>query len=694
MTVKHDRIVRGDCITELERLEADCVDLAFADPPFNIGYEYDEYDDRRADEDYLAWSKRWMQGVIRVLRPWGAFWLAIGDEYAAELKGIASRELGLVCRNWVVWYYTFGVHCNSKFARSHAHLFYFLKPGPSYAGGPAMARRTQLPIADCQLPITKAPRKRGRGADPRIGNRQSAIGNRDNGDGVEYRTTFNDSAIRVPSARQLVYADRRANPKGRVPDDTWIIPPHPSPERERGADQSRDSHGAVSAGSAVRTADQSRDREGAGENCQLPIANCQMGPERTPIDNRQSAIGNSFVLRPQDLPSGFAADSDTWYFPRVCGTFKERRGFHGCQMPEQLLGRIIKACSNEGDLVLDPFAGSGTTLAVAKKLGRKYLGCEISNEYVTEANKRLAKIAPGDPLNGPENPLTSVPDTTNGKTRDTRVVCRSAKLDELSLGVLDAFRSVHEGPSTDWLLADPTVNARFTYACERRSLPGSPAEWNRTLIRLRKAGKLGPLQSVRRHDLDRDKIQECEFASEIALSQFWGISLDTILCEPELVAKFDGFASRLAPGFEPVYYRWAALQVRKKAKDTRQLAEQFAPRFADVRLRLLGPVRNIERRVLPQCEGVYVLGAPATQSRKQGSLYVGNTSDLRAWARRCLEAHTFEQHPFSIVGGMEVVLRFASRREATTQELPALQAYLVAKRAPVWNYSRLGLGAA
>lgn len=40
-------------------------------------------------------------------------------------------------------------------------------------------------------------------------------------------------------------------------------------------------------------------------------------------------------------------------------------------MPEQLLGRIIKVCSNPGDVVLDPFAGSGTTLVGAKKLGRK-----------------------------------------------------------------------------------------------------------------------------------------------------------------------------------------------------------------------------------------------------------------------------------------------------------------------------------
>ena len=76
------------------------------------------------------------------------------------------------------------------------------------------------------------------------------------------------------------------------------------------------------------------------------------------------------TLAPQDLPEGFQPTDDTWYFPRVAGTFKERQGFHGCQMPEQLLGRIIRVSSNPGDIVLDPFAGSGTTLAVAKKLGR------------------------------------------------------------------------------------------------------------------------------------------------------------------------------------------------------------------------------------------------------------------------------------------------------------------------------------
>ncbi len=286
MAKDFDRVCNQDCIKGLKALGESVVDLAFADPPFNIGYDYDVYHDKLESENYLAWSRDWMAEVVRVLKPNGTFWLAIGDEYAAELKVMLQRELGLTCRSWVVWYYTFGVNCKSKFSRSHAHLFHMVKQADDF--------------------------------------------------------TFNVDAIRVPSARQLVYGDGRANPQGRLPDDTWI-------------------------------------------------------------------------LRPQDVPQSFAADEDTWYFPRVCGTFKERAGWHGCQMPEQLLGRIIRACSHEGELVLDPFAGSGTTLAVAKKLKRRYLGFELSPEYAARVQARLDAITPGDSLDGAPEPLVSVPSTANGR---------------------------------------------------------------------------------------------------------------------------------------------------------------------------------------------------------------------------------------------------------------------------------------
>lgn len=328
----------GDCVEGMKVFGESQVDLVFADPPFNIGYDYDAYDDKQDHERYLSWCRDWMAEVYRVLKPDGTFWLAIGDEYAAELKLIAqnaypslpltnegeashdngtngrskkkgkkSRVIGATgqaggfyCRSWVIWYYTFGVHCKYKFTRSHAHLFHFVKHPKKF--------------------------------------------------------TFNVDSIKVPSARELVYGDSRAVPGGRTPDDTWIMPPIPDAPTKDG-----------------------------------------------------------FILRPQDIPDRFEADSDTWYFSRVAGTFKEREGWHGCQMPEQLLGRIIRACSNVGDTVLDPFSGSGTTLVVAKKLGRTPAGFEMSPEYARHAQKRLAAVSIGDLLDGAENPLTSAPDTSNGR---------------------------------------------------------------------------------------------------------------------------------------------------------------------------------------------------------------------------------------------------------------------------------------
>src|SRR5205814_5633479 len=116
-------------------------------------------------------------------------------------------------------------------------------------------------------------------------------------------------------------------------------------------------------------------------------------------DRRANPVGklpdDTWVLRPQETADHFREDGDTWYVPRVCGTFRERTG-HPCQMPEAVLERIIRVASNPGDLVIDPFAGSGTTLAVAKRLRRRYLGVELSEDYAAAIERRLAQVVPGD----------------------------------------------------------------------------------------------------------------------------------------------------------------------------------------------------------------------------------------------------------------------------------------------------------
>ncbi|MBN2020037.1 MAG: hypothetical protein JW749_07425 [Sedimentisphaerales bacterium] len=247
-----NQIICGDCVKLLGKIREPFADLIFADPPFNIGYKYDKYNDEVEGEKYVAWTREWMSACKKVLKPAGSFYIAIGDDYAADVKIIATRELTLVMRNWLIWHYTFGQQTKNKFARAHTHIFYFVND--------------------------------------------------------EKHFTFNDEIVRIISDRQKIYADKRANPAGKIPDDVW--------------DE----------------------------------------------------------------------------YPRLCGTFDERINFP-CQMPESLLARIIRASSNEGDWVLDPFSGSGTTAIVAHKLKRKYTGIEISRKYVKGTLKRLEQ-SEGYPIEG------------------------------------------------------------------------------------------------------------------------------------------------------------------------------------------------------------------------------------------------------------------------------------------------------
>lgn len=73
---------------------------------------------------------------------------------------------------------------------------------------------------------------------------------------------------------------------------------------------------------------------------------------------------------------------------------------HPTQKPEKLIAKLILASSNQGDLVFDPFLGSGTTSVVAKKLGRNYLGIELEPEYCALAEKRLEMAAHENTIQG------------------------------------------------------------------------------------------------------------------------------------------------------------------------------------------------------------------------------------------------------------------------------------------------------
>lgn len=100
------------------------------------------------------------------------------------------------------------------------------------------------------------------------------------------------------------------------------------------------------------------------------------------------------------LNDGVQMRSD-WTLPICAGAErlknKEGKKAHPTQKPESLLHRVLLATTNPGDVVLDPFFGTGTTGAVAKKLGRHFIGLEADPGYAEVARKRIAAISPGDP---------------------------------------------------------------------------------------------------------------------------------------------------------------------------------------------------------------------------------------------------------------------------------------------------------
>ena len=83
--------------------------------------------------------------------------------------------------------------------------------------------------------------------------------------------------------------------------------------------------------------------------------------------------------------------SDAWDIPFINPVASERLGYP-TQKPEALLERIIKASSNEGDLVSDFFCGSGTTIAVAQKLNRSWIGVDIGEEAICTIKSRLIAL--------------------------------------------------------------------------------------------------------------------------------------------------------------------------------------------------------------------------------------------------------------------------------------------------------------
>ena len=138
-----------------------------------------------------------------------------------------------------------------------------------------------------------------------------------------------------------------------------------------------------------------KDKKNYTFNSEDILIEAKTGAKRKLIDYRKAT--------PQ-LYSSKKVPGNVWYFPRVRYRMSEYEN-HPSQKPECLMERIIRASSNPENTVLDPFAGTFTTCAVAQRLGRYTIGIELQEEYITIGLRRLRiqTVAQGETLRLPQN---------------------------------------------------------------------------------------------------------------------------------------------------------------------------------------------------------------------------------------------------------------------------------------------------
>lgn len=331
-------VLIGDCIEQMRTLDAESVQCCVTSPPYwglrDYGHE-GQFGLEATPREYVARMVEVCREVSRVLLPDGTLWLNLGDSYITNI-GQAGRG---------------GPPGASSTLEGNGHR----------GGGPKL----------------KALRKVPKWTDPKSGvTREGHRPNRSNATGLKNK----DLAL-IPARVSIA-----------LQDDGWwvrsiIIWAKPNPMPESTADRPTQSHEYVIL--LAKSAEYLYDAAAIAERAvsTAPAGNTERknrGDAGGINDNRHQAFGV-----PWSDVGGTRNARSVWTIAPT-----PYAGAHFATMPEGLARRCILAGSAGGDLVLDPFTGSGTTGAVALKEGRGFIGCELNPEYAALAEQRM-RVTPG-----------------------------------------------------------------------------------------------------------------------------------------------------------------------------------------------------------------------------------------------------------------------------------------------------------
>jgi adenine-specific DNA-methyltransferase len=325
----------GDALEFLESQYQGKVDCVYLDPPYNNSEEYTHYSDSKAHEDWLLEITSTLKHIKPLLSGSGSVWISIDDGEMHYLKVAADKIFGR--ENFVttiIWQHRTTRENRKVFSNNHEYILIYARNQKLFK-----AKRNLLPIGHEVIARYKNPDNDPRGAW------QSISANVQAGHGVENQ--FYE--IKSPSGH------RHTPPNGRC----WVY------NKKRML-------------------------------LEIEKNNIWFGSKGNGVPRIKKFLSSASIgLTPETL--WMASDVGTTKDSKkhLLSLFPNEPVFD-TPKPESLLDRVISIATNKGDLVLDPYLGSGSTIAAAHKMGRNYIGIERGSHAFSLAVSRLRKVIAGE----------------------------------------------------------------------------------------------------------------------------------------------------------------------------------------------------------------------------------------------------------------------------------------------------------
>lgn len=343
-------LIHGDNLLALKALEskyAGQVKCIYIDPPYNTGSAFLHYDDNLEHSQWLNLMRPRLQILKNLLAPDGSIWISIDDDEGHYLKVLCDEVFGRTnFINTIIWEKKYAPQGNAQwFTDSHDFILVYARDKAAWVPN-------LLPRSDSMNAKYKNP-----DGDPHGPWRpdNATISLQGGQRGAQYaRTGYSENIYELKAPNGKTYLP----PQGRC----WYYP------EARMMQAIQD--GKIFFG---------KDGQGAPQ-LKRYLSEVKQGATAMTIWKREDVGDNQDAKREVRLFN----PEDVFSTPK----------------PERLIERILTLASNPGDLVLDSFLGSGTTAAVAHKMGRRYIGIEMGDHAYTHCKVRLDKVISGEDKGG------------------------------------------------------------------------------------------------------------------------------------------------------------------------------------------------------------------------------------------------------------------------------------------------------